>query len=204
MPSTASRKSAGPSVAIPDTWAPGTRSRLMNAMALVAAERGYAETRVSDVLRQAHTSRRTFYGHFGNREDCFFAAYDVIREDALGLLSCEESGAGPDDQLARAIDRLLEHFSAWPAHGALLMTHILGAGPAGVRRHEETMGELSRRLHRCLDAGPGHARVTDSTIVAQALVGALQRVVQVGLGGPPDRLPRLGPPLTAFALRVVD
>jgi AcrR family transcriptional regulator len=37
-------------------------------------QRGYAATRVSDVLERTGISRRTFYAHFANREECFFAA----------------------------------------------------------------------------------------------------------------------------------
>ena len=53
------------------------RSRLIDAMAQVVAERGYPATTVADVVERAGVSRRTFYEQFADKEACFLAAYDV-------------------------------------------------------------------------------------------------------------------------------
>ncbi len=47
------------------------RVRVLDAMARVARERGYDSTTVADVVGQAGVSRRTFYGHFDDKRDCF-------------------------------------------------------------------------------------------------------------------------------------
>src|SRR3954453_24037732 len=53
------------------------RERLLAAMLRAAAELGYRELSVQDVLDRAGVSRPTFYEHFENKEDCFLAAFDV-------------------------------------------------------------------------------------------------------------------------------
>ncbi|HXR61813.1 MAG TPA: helix-turn-helix domain-containing protein, partial [Solirubrobacterales bacterium] len=45
-----------------------------------AAELGYLETNVQDVIDRAGVSRPTFYEHFSNKEDCFLAAFDTSAE----------------------------------------------------------------------------------------------------------------------------
>ncbi|WP_245721653.1 TetR/AcrR family transcriptional regulator [Nocardia crassostreae] len=49
------------------------RRRLLEVMAEAVRERGYRETTVADVVRNARTSRRTFYEHFDSKQDCFIA-----------------------------------------------------------------------------------------------------------------------------------
>jgi AcrR family transcriptional regulator len=167
------------------------------------AARGYAGTRVRDVLALARMSRRTFYGHFDNVEDCFFAAYEAIRDDTLGLLDeALTSSSSAEQRLARAIDALLAHFAAWPSHALVLMVHAAGAGPQALAEHERTMAQLARRLSACLGARHG-ATYEEPDLVAQAVIGALQRLLQLGLlDDHPQGLTRMGPTLTAVALRI--
>src|SRR3954471_7256007 len=53
------------------------RGRLLDAIAKVVAEKGYAATSVADVIELAGVSRKTFYEHFRDKEACFLAAYDA-------------------------------------------------------------------------------------------------------------------------------
>jgi AcrR family transcriptional regulator len=172
-------------------------------MADVVALRGYADTRVSDLLSYAGMSRRTFYTHFDNIEDCFFAAHAAIRDDALTVLDQPPLTDAPAEiQLTAAVEHLLTHFAGWPNHAMLLMVHVLGAGPLGVREYERTMVALARRLIACL--GDEFTDPHDEPqLIAQAVIGAMQRVVQLGLlGGKPQALNRLAPTLAAVAMRM--
>jgi len=45
--------------------------RLMDGLAASIREKGLAQTQVSDIVRHAHASRRTFYNHFEDKEACF-------------------------------------------------------------------------------------------------------------------------------------
>src|SRR4051794_15717647 len=58
------------------------RTRMLSAMASAVAEKGYSRTAVADVINRAGVSRKTFYEHFANKEECFLAAYD----EGVGLL----------------------------------------------------------------------------------------------------------------------
>lgn len=205
MPKDAQPPASRPSddLVIPTSWPTGARSRLLAAMADVVATRGYAETRVSDLLARARTSRRTFYRHFDNVEDCFFATYEAIRDDAFAVLTASaQGGACATEQLAAAVDALLARFAIWPAHAMLLMAHVTGAGPTALHEHERTMGEFARRLAACMGDEYGTAQ-GEQHVVAQAVVGALQRLVQYGLtNDAAHSLPRMAPALTAVALRI--
>jgi AcrR family transcriptional regulator len=149
-------------------------------MAAAAGERGYAETRVSDVLERSGISRRTFYRYFTNREDCFLAAYDAIVSDLERLLDGARFDGSPwESDVAQGLGVVLEHFAAWPAHARVLLVEVLCAGPRGLKRHERTIARLAARLAACPSWLPGSCDGLAREEIAQAALGAMLRVVQL-------------------------
>ena len=180
-------------VPIPAWWPHRSRSTLLEAMALNAAEVGFVNSRVEDVVVRAHASRRTFYAHFENREQCLLAAHAAVVEDALIATD------GPDPKAA--LGRLMRYLSAWPAHAQLLVGEVLAVGPAGLARHEETMTRLAARLEDCAPR-TSRARGARREELAHARFGALARLVQQRvMTGQHRTLPRLTPVLTELATR---
>lgn len=169
----------------------------MLTMADVAARRGYADTRVQHVLEQAGVSRRTFYVHFDNREDCFLAAYDAIMADVEAVLDAERP------TVRGLIERLLEHFDRWPAHARVLLTEAFAAGPPGLERHEQMVERVSARLAECEPWQPGDCAGIRRDELAQATVGAILRMIQRQLlDGQASSLVGLSPVLVTLTTRV--
>jgi AcrR family transcriptional regulator len=176
--------------AVPSSWPACARSRLLAAMAQAAAVNGFLDVTVDDVIVAARASRRTFYEHFANREECLLATYDTVRNDALQIVA----EAGP--AIEPSLTALLRYFAVWPAHARVLCIDILTVGPAGLARHEATMACLAGKLVRVQDQPPeqpmpGRLRSDD---VAHAVLGAVHRIVQRRLvDGRHASLPRLAP-----------
>ncbi|HEY4095288.1 MAG TPA: TetR family transcriptional regulator [Baekduia sp.] len=180
-------------VPIPAWWPHRSRSALLEAMALNAAEVGFVNSRVEDVVVRAHASRRTFYAHFDNREQCLLAAHAAVADDAF------MATADPDPQVA--LGRLMRYLAAWPAHAQLLVGDVVAVGPAGQARHEETMERLAVRL-AAWAPDAARARGARGDELAHARFGALARLVQRAvLTGQYRTLPRLTPVLTELATR---
>ena len=59
------------------------RGRLLDGLAESIAERGYRDTTVADVVRNAKTSKRTFYGHFASKEECFIELLRTNNEELI-------------------------------------------------------------------------------------------------------------------------
>src|SRR5690606_31573787 len=51
------------------------RRRLLDAMAVVVARKGYADATIADLAAEARVSRRTFYEHFQTKAQCLIALY---------------------------------------------------------------------------------------------------------------------------------
>src|SRR3954447_24211790 len=63
------------------------RGRLLDAMAEAVAQHGYGATTVAHVVALAGVSRKTFYEHFADKEDCFLALYDAGIAYVLGRIA---------------------------------------------------------------------------------------------------------------------
>src|SRR4051795_1190781 len=92
------------------------RERLLAAMLRATAEIGYRELSVQDVLERAGVSRPTFYEHFGNKEDCFLAAFDAAAARLRDRVEAAASEGGERwrDRLRMGLEELLRFVDAEP------------------------------------------------------------------------------------------
>src|ERR1700759_1299930 len=67
-------------------------ARLLEGLAESIREKGLAQAQVSDIVRHARASRRTFYNHFADKEACFVELMNTLSEAFLA-------------EVDRAIDR---------------------------------------------------------------------------------------------------
>src|SRR3954471_22088010 len=69
------------------------RGRMLSAMAEAVAANTYGGTTVADVVAGAGVSRKTFYEHFRDKEECFLAAFDVGVDLLLGAIAQAQAPA---------------------------------------------------------------------------------------------------------------
>ena len=82
-------------------------ARLLEGLAASIREKGLAQTQVTDVVRHARASRRTFYKHFPDKDSCF-----VELTDALSMLLLErvDQAIDRDAPLAVQIDQAIDTY----------------------------------------------------------------------------------------------
>jgi len=113
------------------------RTRLLEAVGRAVAERGYAGATIDDVVRRAGVSKKTFYEHFADKEDCFLAAYEAASEELLERV--REAHARDGDWLARTragIVAYLRWLAAEPALARVFLIEVAAAGPRALERRE--------------------------------------------------------------------
>ena len=81
------------------------RRRLLAGMAAAIRERGFRESTVADVVRHAHTSRRTFYEHFASKQACFIALLREANTEMVRQIAAAVDPRAPwDTQVRQAIE----------------------------------------------------------------------------------------------------
>jgi AcrR family transcriptional regulator len=135
------------------------RERMIDAMAAAVASKGYPSTTVGDVVAGAGVSRKTFYEHFRDKEECFLAAFDTSVDLLLKAIR-EARAEDPDDRLdvMRARTRAyLETLASEPAFARTFLIEVYAAGPRALDRRAEVLrrfAQLFRELHEEANAQP--------------------------------------------------
>jgi AcrR family transcriptional regulator len=113
------------------------RGRLLDAIGDAVARRGYPNANVADAIAIAGVSRKTFYEHFRDKEDCFLAAYDFVADRVLDKLVADSSHhrAGAPRRRAQ-VTRFLQALTDDPLVARAFVVYVLGAGPRTLRRRE--------------------------------------------------------------------
>ena len=92
------------------------RRRLLEALRELLREQSYRAITVADIVRQAQTSRRSFYQHFDNRQDCLVA---LLREahsrNEVAIAAAVDWDAPWREQVAQAMHAWIATSMADPA-----------------------------------------------------------------------------------------
>jgi AcrR family transcriptional regulator len=181
------------------------RERMLVAMADATAGKGYANVAVADVIERAGVSRRSFYEHFANKEECFLAAYDAGVAGLLEEIAEAEAQAGPGLLAgARAgTEAYLQLLADNPAFARTFLIEVLGAGPAALERRAAVHERFAQRLVESYRAIGGDVPEPPAYIF-RAAVGAIHelvidRVLKEGAAS----LPALLGPIVEIELRLL-
>jgi AcrR family transcriptional regulator len=171
------------------------RSRLLSATAAVLSERGYGGASVMRIAGRAGVSRKTFYEHFEDREECVRQAFDeALARIASVVAPPYERKARWPEKLRAALTALLQFLEGEPTIASLLFLDTLAAGPAMHQRRARVLHVLSD----ILDGGraPAGARRDPPPPLGEAVAGSVFGVIHARLLRPrPDPLIALLSPL---------
>ncbi len=152
------------------------RERLLEAMVQAVNERGVVATTISDLVARAGISRRTFYEHFDNKEDCLLATYDtVVETEVLRLLTLAGSDIEWPQQLEEIIRALFDAIAERPDAARLICVEMGASGAVGVQRWADGATRFERFISTGFERASGAGTVPDP--VARAVVGALRKII---------------------------
>ena len=111
------------------------RERLLRSVIAAVSEHGYPAVTVADIVRRARVSKKAFYDHFTNKEECFLAATGEGRELMISRVTSASralpAGASDEDLLRAACRGYLEFLADEPAFARVFYIHMPAAGAAG-------------------------------------------------------------------------
>ncbi len=158
------------------------RARIIGATFEVTAQRGAPNVTVAHVVERSGVSRRTFYEHFSDREDCLLAAFEhaltLVSERVVPVYGAEK---GWRERIRAGLVAFLAFCDEQPSVGRLLVCE----SPAGGPRVEERRRDVFAQITRIVDRGRAESRTgTLSPLVAEGTVGGALAVIQARLLAP--------------------
>lgn len=156
-------------------------TRLLQGMAHAVAAKGYAETTIADIVREAAVSRRTFYEHFSTKTECLIALYETASRLALQAVSEAFDPAQPwHAQVEQAMAAYFDYLAQDPVLLRTLFVEILGLGMPGlvVRRrvNDEIANFIQVAINSSGDSVEGPA-VHLTSEMAMTVVGGINELV---------------------------
>jgi AcrR family transcriptional regulator len=175
------------------------RSRLLEGMAVAVARKGYGDTTIADIVREASVSRRTFYEHFATKAECLIALYEAASHNALQVLrDAIDPRHDWEEQVERALRAYLDGMASNPVLLRTLFVEILHLGPEGLAARRRVNQEIADYMLEVV----GRDRVTPE--LAMAVVGGIHELVLQAIEqGRVERLAELTPAASRLVRAVV-
>jgi len=159
-----------------ETVTSSQRERALKGMVEAVADRGYAETRVVDVIERAGVSRKTFYELFDDKEACFLAAYDEVSARLYAVTEEAFEGAGGDpwpERIRAGITALVRELAADQALARFAVIEVLAAGPRALARRDAAI----RQFTGFIDAGRSESTLELPGLTSTAIVGGIYELL---------------------------
>lgn len=155
------------------------RKRLLEGMAHAVAAKGYADTTIADIVREAAVSRRTFYEHFSTKAECLIALYTSASHNSLKVLREAIDPAHEwQEQVESALTAYLGHMAQNPVLLRTLFIEILGLGAVGLSARRRVNQEISDFILALINGGNGAPGAqTFPPAMAIGMVGAINELV---------------------------
>jgi AcrR family transcriptional regulator len=191
---------AGSSVLTPsvpqDIGMRSQQQRILEAMAKSVAEKSISATTIADIVGCASISRATFYKHFTNKRECFYATADAFLEELQGAAVVAYAHSdSPIDSVRDVIAAVLELLAAKPDYAKLLLLEAPIVDPEIVRRYRKfAMGALEKQL--AAEDGARQAEADPEIAFGRAKV----LIADYLAAGQVEDLPSLLPELVYIAL----
>ena len=154
------------------------KARMLHAITRAVSEKGYSKVTVADVVSLAGVSRRTFYEHFKDVEDCFVSAYETGTGELLSEVeSAVRTTAATNwhERFEIAIEAYLLTLSSDPDMARACLVDVLGAGQRAIEARRQVYARFVAQM-RTLRHPRGGRELPEAQF--RATVGAIGELVQ--------------------------
>jgi TetR/AcrR family transcriptional regulator, fatty acid metabolism regulator protein len=157
-----------------------TRSKILEAAALVFAEKGYHEARVDDIATQSNTSKGSVYFYFPSKQEIFLGLIDtfadLLENRLFDAIRFENHGL---QQLDSALHVSLKLFTQYRTLAKIVFIQAVGIGSEFELRRRAINDRFTSIIKKRLDQAilDGSIEEIDTDLVARAWVGVLNEMV---------------------------
>ncbi|MBU2666902.1 TetR/AcrR family transcriptional regulator [Actinoplanes bogorensis] len=157
------------------------RRRLLDGLAACIRAQGFPDTTVADIVRAARTSRRTFYAHFADRQECLVTLLHETNQRAVVAIAAAVDQQAPwDDQARQAIEGWIASVQTDPPITLSWIRDIPALSHEHARRFQrETMQDFVELIRQLTDTP--HLRALGvrpaSEQMVTILIGGLRELI---------------------------
>jgi AcrR family transcriptional regulator len=165
------------------------RQRMLNGMAETIAQRGYRGATITEVVRYARVSKRTFYEEFGDKESCFLELYEQTREQLEELIATQTDPGGDDwrEQITRGARAYYTALTVRPLLTQAFFIEIATLSERATQVRRQAFDSFATLLQQLVEKGrAAHPEVPSRALshtmaaavlggMTDAMIGAIER-----------------------------
>jgi AcrR family transcriptional regulator len=157
------------------------RARIHGAMVEAVAQSGYEGASVKQIVALAGVSRRTFYEHFANKQDCFLQTLGLIAAHMANRANAAYQATDGDleHRLRAAFEQFTEDVQSNWKSVSLVVVEAPAAGTAGVTQLCRVTARVEQMLLSSFAHAPEMAALPLPVI--RGIVGSLHEVLSIRL-----------------------
>jgi AcrR family transcriptional regulator len=91
-------------------WEPNARDRLVEAALHLYGERGFEQTTVAEIAKQAGLTERTFFRYFADKPEVLFWGAGALQEGIIALVAAAPDDASPIEVVMSAFEGAASFF----------------------------------------------------------------------------------------------
>lgn len=127
--------------------------RLMAALVELSAERGYESVSILDIVSHAGTSKRTFYEHFTDKEDCLVRSFDLAERYLVQSVVFALDGINDHaERISTAMRAYLRALRAAPAFTRLFLNETSAHSPHLANRWSRALEKFGKTMEQRREA----------------------------------------------------
>jgi AcrR family transcriptional regulator len=178
-------------------------------MTEVAAEKGYSNATVADVIERSGISRKTFYEHFANKEECILALTDAAGAASRAAVAAAATTVEEqfEARVHARVHRFLQGLELFPEMARVVLVDVIGVGPVGASKRDEMLQVFAdflisenRAAHESYGA-PMFASPDDAFAIVGAIVELASRQLRTGQ---PERMSDLEPVIERLVAGILE
>jgi AcrR family transcriptional regulator len=177
------------------------RQRLLDSMAALCAEQGYAAATIAKIVKGAGVSRATFYELFRDKEDCFVATMEEGLRRLVGAVmpAVYAPSESMVDKVREVVSALLDYLASDPDYSITAMVEAAAGGERAFERYSAGTQIITSLLDQARAIPSTGGRLPSTT--ARAVFGAGESLIaNEMMNGRVDRVPQLIPDLVYLSL----
>ncbi|WP_243789701.1 TetR/AcrR family transcriptional regulator [Saccharopolyspora gloriosae] len=158
------------------------RRKLRTGTLRAVAANGYERTKVADIVREAQISRRTFYEHFADKQECFLDAYEAATARLIDVINDAVCGQSYGHRrMLSGMDAYLRVVTGDPDLARVFLVEIVRVGSAGMRRRRDAYRQWAEMLARNSRSRPDSAAAEFTAAQWQSLLASVNERVLVAI-----------------------
>ncbi len=154
------------------------RFQLIEGFCCAVEASGYVAATIADIVAHARVSKRTFYEHFDDKEECFLAAYRELADRTMRAMAAAVDRAQPwEQQVEAAFRAYVAALESRPALTRACFLEIHAAGARGLALRREVLARFAELFRGFVERHRRRGLHPISTSMAMAIVGGVNELM---------------------------